>query len=163
MVFAGETYYPGGGYNDIYVMTDSLEDAINYYYESQVSGLHNCDLGATTWPEQQKYVGDGNDWSHIYCVKTRQIIKKTDYTNKREEYDILKNLRDLYRCRDDKQKYNQKMKEFISLNKTNYIIKYSALEYEIMYNLYIHKYIIKDLTRKQIKNKLWWNHKKNNI
>ena len=158
MVFAGETYYPSGGYNDIYAMTDSLEDAINYYYESQVSGLHNSDLGATTWPEQPKYVGDGNDWSHIYDMKTRQIIKKTDYTNKREEYDILKNLRDIYRCR-DKKEYNQKMKEFISLNKTNYIIKYSALEYEIMYNLYIHKYIVKGLTRKQIKNKLWWNHK----
>ena len=62
MVFAGETYYPSGGYNDIYAFTDTLDDAINYYYEAQVSGLHNCDLGATTWPEQSKYNGDGNDW-----------------------------------------------------------------------------------------------------
>ena len=105
-------------------MTDLLDDAINYYYEAQVSGLHNCDLGATTWSEQLKYIGDGNDWSHIYCVKTRQIIKKTDYTNKREEYDILKNLRELYR--DDKKEYNK-------LNKKNYIIKYGVLKDEIIY------------------------------
>ena len=162
MVFAGETYYPGGGYNDIYKITDTLEDAINYYYESQVSGLHNCDLGAMTWCEQVKYTENGNDWSHIYCVNTKKIIKKTDYTNKREEYDIIKELRNLYRC-DTKKEYSQKIKEFKLLNKKNYIMKYGYLQYEIIYNLYIHKYIVKGLIKKQIKNKLWWDRVKNNV
>jgi hypothetical protein len=158
MVFAGAAYYPSGGYNDIYAFTDTLENANNYYYESHVSGLHNCDLGATLWSEEPKYIGDGNNWAHIYCVKTKKIIKKTDYTNKREEYEILKKIRDLYR--DDKKEYNKKIQEFISLNKKNYIIAYGELQYDIMYNLYIHKYIVKGLTRKQIKKKIWWAHKK---
>lgn len=171
MIFAGETYYPAGGHYDIYAYTDTLEDAINYYYEAQVSGLHNCDLHAKTWPEQEKYVGQGNDWAHIYCVKTKSIIKKTDYTNKREEYDFIKKLRNMYRHyvserddNDDKNKeYITKMKEFVSFGKPKYIAEYGYLEYEIMYNLCIHKYIEKYLTKKQIKKKLWWLRVKNNV
>ena len=163
IIFAGETYYPAGGYNDIYAYVDKLEDAIIYYYEAQVSGLHNCDLDAKTWSDQPKYIGQGNDWAHIYCVKTRKIIMKTDYINKREEYDILKKLRYIYCYNNDNKEYVEKLKELKSLNKKKYVIKYGKLQYDIMYNLFIHKYIGKNLTKKQIKNKLWWNRFKNSI
>ena len=47
MVFAGPQYYPSGGYDDIYAITDTLEKAIHFYYESQISGLHNCNFSST--------------------------------------------------------------------------------------------------------------------
>jgi len=163
MIFAGPQYYPSGGYDDIYAITDTLEKAIHFYYESQVSGLHNCNFSSINWWNQDKQDGEGNDWSHIVCLKTNKIIKKTDYTNNREEYDILKSLREMYSYNDDKTDYFKKMKEFKSMTKKNYILLYGQLKYDIMYNLFIHPYLQKGLTKQQIKKKLYWAQRNNKI
>ena len=156
IIFAGEIYYPAGGTNDLYAFADTLDDAMNYYYESQVSGLHNRDyLSKSWWGKTEKEDNTGNQWAHIFCLNTKKIIKETKYED-REEYEILKNLRDQYSLNELK----GKMEILKSLSKKQYIIQNSALEYEIIYNLFIHKYLEKGLSKKEIKNKLWWIRKK---
>jgi len=150
IIFAGDTYYPAGGYKDIYGFADTLEDAMNIYYEAQISGLHNCDYFNKSWWNQSREMV-GNNWAHILCVNTRQIIKETIY-EEREEYTTVENLKKAYR----NDNLKEKMKQFKTLTKKEYISKYSQLEYDILYNMFIEYYLSKGLSKKQIRKKLWW-------
>lgn len=158
LIFAGSTYYPSGGYKDIYGFADTLEEAMNIYYEAQITGLHNLDYFHNSWWNQYKEEGRGNDWAHILCINTKQIIKETIY-EEREEYTTVENLRKAHRNDNLKEKFGQ----FKTLTKRQYISQYGQLEYDILYNMFVEHYLSKGLTKKQIRKKLWWmrNVKKN--
>jgi hypothetical protein len=145
LIFAGVTYYPTGGYKDIYGFADTKEDAMNIYYEALITGLHNCDYFNQTWWNQSREVV-GNNWAHILCVNTRQIVKETLY-EEREEYTTVENLRG---------NFKEKIKQFKTLSKKEYISQYSQLEYDILYNMFMGHYLSKGLSKKQIRKKLWW-------
>jgi len=145
LIFAGVTYYPTGGYKDIYGFADTKEDAMNIYYEALITGLHNCDYFNQTWWNQSREVV-GNNWAHILCVNTRQIVKETLY-EEREEYTTVENLRE---------NFKDKIKQFKTLSKKEYISQYSQLEYDILNNMFMGHYLSKGLSKKQIRKKLWW-------
>ncbi len=145
LIFAGVTYYPTGGYKDIYGFADTKEDAMNIYYEALITGLHNCDYFNQTWWNQSREVV-GNNWAHILCVNTRQIVKETLY-EEREEYTTVENLRE---------NFKEKIKQFKTLSKKEYISQYTQLEYDILNNMFMGHYLSKGLSKKQIRKKLWW-------
>ena len=146
LIFAGVTYYPTGGYKDIYGFADTQEDAMNIYYEALITGLHNCDYFNQTWWNQSREENRGNNWAHILCLKTKQIIKETVY-EEREEYTTVESLRD---------NFKEKIGQFKTLTKNQYISQYSQLEYDILNNMFMGHYLSKGLSKKQIRKKLWW-------
>lgn len=68
-IFAGETYYPSGGFNDLYATAETMDEAIDIYQEALAIGSK---------PGQEWFgktpINTPRDWAHIVCLKTLKII-----------------------------------------------------------------------------------------
>ena len=67
-LFAGENYYPGGGWNDYVGTFDSLDAA----YARYIQGPANTDE-----PDEDGYVATYRyDWGHVVNVVSNNVVAK---------------------------------------------------------------------------------------
>lgn len=80
-IFAGDTFYPQGGYLDLYDCCDTLEQANEIYNEALSVGSKHI----SSWNEPDGFGLDENNkrkfykcnWAHIVNLQTKLIIKST--------------------------------------------------------------------------------------
>lgn len=68
-IFAGETYYPSGGFNDLYATAETMDEAIDIYQEALVTGSKQGNGWFDKTPKNTP-----RDWAQIVCLKTLKII-----------------------------------------------------------------------------------------
>ena len=78
IVFSGDTYYPAGGWNDMLMSADTIEEARNrlrpiksLYCHNEMSAVFTDDNG------KEEYL----DWCHIVDTTTGLKVSLSDGTN----------------------------------------------------------------------------------
>jgi hypothetical protein len=71
-VFAGETFYPAGGFNDFYGYARTYTEALNLYNEAKTTGTN---LRSSWWAHQSELEARGPcDWCHVVNIKKNKIV-----------------------------------------------------------------------------------------
>lgn len=82
LIFAGDEYYPGGGWHDLYGATNSFEDAQKIYYDivdksKNIYQPENLDL-SENYDQIKNDIG-GYDWVHVVDTANNIIILESQY------------------------------------------------------------------------------------
>lgn len=76
IIFAGECYYPCGGYYDFYGFANTFKEALEIYDEALSVGskpFKYIGWDASEIPEKSQKRGP-RSWAHILNVKTHKIV-----------------------------------------------------------------------------------------
>ncbi len=77
IIFAGDGYYPCGGFSDFYGATDSFKEALEIYQEALEVGSRPkryFSWNAIYIEKRCKHKPCPRDWAHIANVKTQKIL-----------------------------------------------------------------------------------------
>jgi len=84
IIFAGDGYYPCGGFFDFYGATDSFKEALEIYQEALEVG--SKPKRYFSWnaiyieDKDVKHKSCPRDWAHIVNIKTRKLLVNSNDT-----------------------------------------------------------------------------------
>jgi hypothetical protein len=82
-IFGGQTYYPAGGFNDIYAFANTFKEALEIYDEARLVGSKPMKRWGWTWHggyEETTTTKKPRTWVHIVNLKTQKVVvKNTEY------------------------------------------------------------------------------------
>jgi hypothetical protein len=95
VIFAGQGYYPCGGYYDLYASANTLAEALIILHEAVTIGskpqkYYGWDAQPIT--ENYDYYKKPRDWAHIVNLQTHKIVvsKSAFIGSKYDSYDLDK-------------------------------------------------------------------------
>ena len=79
-IFGGQTYYPSGGFNDIYGFAETFKEALEIYDEARLVGSKPMKDWGWTWHGRYDESYTPRTWVHIVNLKTQKVVvKNTEY------------------------------------------------------------------------------------
>jgi len=71
-IFAGETFYPAGGFEDFYGFAMTYAEALEIYCEAKTTGARPR---TSWWGNDRDVIERGScDWAHVVNLKKQKIV-----------------------------------------------------------------------------------------
>ena len=73
-VFAGESFYPAGGFDDFYGYATNYVEALQMYNEAKTTGSNRSEV--SWWGKSNRCNIGECDWAHVVNLKKHKIVFK---------------------------------------------------------------------------------------